>query len=198
MDTSNIEPPESGGIRVKGKVKWYDAVKGFGFIVSKEVEGDVLIHRSVIQQFGCDKVLEGATVECDVVQKLRGLQARKVHSIDNDTALTTVNGHTAGLNGSGKRTSREREIVMPESAGPAFEALCKWFSRPKGFGFLIAVDGQAAGDIFVHMDTLRRCNIRELRQQQRVMVRAAMTPRGLMATEVQLLPGITPPADFER
>ena len=196
MDTSNIEPPESGGIRVRGRVKWYDSVKGFGFIVCKEVEGDVLIHRSVIQQFGCDKVLEGATVECDVVQKLRGLQARKVHSIDNETALP-VNGHAHGVNGTGKRNGRDREIMMPEAVGPAFEAECKWFSRPKGFGFLIAVNGTVSGDIFVHMDTLRRCNIRELRQNQRVMVVAAMTPRGLMAIDVQIVSGITPPSDFE-
>jgi CspA family cold shock protein len=177
-------------------VKWYDAVKGFGFIVSKEVEGDVLIHRSVIQQFGCDRVLEGATVECDVVQKLRGLQARKVHSIDNETAVP-VNGHAHGVNGTGKHNGRDRDIIVPEEVGPPFEAACKWFSRPKGFGFLIAMNGAASGDIFVHMDTLRRCNIRELRQHQRVIVRAAMTQRGLMAIEVQLGPGILPPSDFE-
>jgi CspA family cold shock protein len=177
-------------------VKWYDAVKGFGFIVSKEVEGDVLIHRSVIQQFGCERVLEGATVECDVVQKLRGLQARRVLSIDNETALP-VNGHAHGANGTGKRNGRDRDIIVPEATGPAFEAACKWFSRPKGFGFLISTNGAASGDIFVHMDTLRKCNIRELRQHQRVMVRAAMTPRGLMAIDVQLLPGIVPPSDFE-
>ena len=106
MDKSFNEPPESGGIRVKGKVKWFDPVKGFGFIVSKEVEGDVLLHRSVIQEYGCATVLEGATVECDVIQKVRGLQARKLHSIDNGTALN-VNGHVNGEVQPGPRRARE-------------------------------------------------------------------------------------------
>jgi CspA family cold shock protein len=61
--------------------------------------------------------------------------------------------------------------------------VCKWFSRPKGFGFLALVDGSE--DIFVHMDTLRRCGLRELRKGQRVRVRLSETDRGPMATEVE-------------
>jgi CspA family cold shock protein len=200
VDTSFLEPPESGGIRVRGKVKWFDPVKGFGFIVSKEVEGDVLLHRSVIQEYGCATVLEGATVECDVIHKVRGLQARKLHSIDNGTALN-VNGHVNGEVQQGARRTRERDILVEQPTGPAFEAICKWFSRPKGYGFVVAPG--TSEDIFVHMDLLRKHGVRELRQNQRVMVRAGRGSKGLTATEIQLLPDnvkqirITPPAAFD-
>jgi cold shock protein len=188
------EPPESGGIRVRGRVKWFDPVKGFGFIVSNEVEGDVLIHRSVIQEYGSTTVLaEGAKVDISCVQKLRGLQARKLHSVEFDGSVG--NGHATGANGAAKRTMRAREIVIPEAVGPAFEAECKWFSRPKGYGFVVAIGG--GEDVFCHMDTLRRCNVRELRQGQRVLVRVAKTDRGLMATEINVVAGVIPPSDFE-
>jgi cold shock protein len=212
VDTAIIDPAESGAIRVKGTVKWFDPVKGFGFIISKDVIGDVLLHRTVVEEFGCHEVLEGATVECDVIQKVKGLQARKLHHIDNATASTAVApqaangpGHHGANGGAHKRQVRDREVLLEEPRGPAVEAECKWFSRPKGFGFVVALDG--SDDIFVHMDLLRKFGIRELRQNQRVLVRFGRGPRGLTATEIHLAPEINfspsrpfrmiSPAEFE-
>lgn len=212
MDTPIIDPAESGAIRVKGTVKWFDPVKGFGFIVSKDVSGDVLLHRTVVEDYGCTEVLEGATVECDVIQKVKGLQARKLHMVDNGTASISSAPNNGGGNGSGghgpnggsaKRAARAREILL-EPTGPVVEAVCKWFSRPKGFGFVVALDGSE--DIFVHMDLLRKFDIRELRQDQRVLVRFGRGPKGLTATEIHLAPvlpipprpfRLTTPAEFE-
>jgi CspA family cold shock protein len=188
-------------------VKWFDPVKGFGFIVSKEVSGDVLLHRTVVQDYGCTTVLEGATVECDVIQKVKGLQARKLISVDNGTAQSGGAAPTGGSGSTGgptKRPTRAREILVQEPIGPAFEAECKWFSRPKGFGFVVACSGSE--DIFVHMDLLRKHNIRELRQHQRVLVRVGRGPKGLTATEIHLVPELPieprsfrmiSPAEFE-
>ncbi|MBP6010754.1 MAG: CspA family cold shock protein [Alphaproteobacteria bacterium] len=187
--------PEDGAIRVTGTVKWFDPSKGFGFIVSKDVPGDVLLHRSVIEEFGCAAVLEGATVECDVIQKVKGLQARKLHRIDNSTA---ANGVPAPAK------SRSRDIKLDDVEGPVFEAICKWFSRPKGYGFVVAVGG--VEDVFCHMDLLRRHSVRELRQGQRVLVRATRTGKGLTATYIETLPEdsaaqrpirMLAPADFD-
>lgn len=188
MDTPvTIAPkPDCGGIRVKGKVKWFDQSKGYGFIVSKELGRDVLLHRTVVEEFGCTAVLDGATVECDVTRKVKGLvekfQALKLHSVD---PVTPGSGGD-GSGGDGKREPRDREILLQEPVGPSFEAECKWFNRPKGFGFVTSP--KAGGDIFVHMDVLRRYQLKELKPGQKVLVRAGRGPKGLTATEIHTIP----------
>ena len=193
MDTPvTIAPtPECGGIRVKGRVKWFDVSKGYGFIVSKDLSGDVLLHKSVVEQFGCTAILDGATVECDVVQKIKGVeskfQALKLHSVDPARG-------DGGPEEPPRKELRAREILL-EPTGPNIEAECKWFSRPKGFGFVTST--KAEGDIFVHMDLLRRHGLRELKPGQKVLVRAGRGPKGLTATEIHAVPeAVTTPRPF--
>ncbi|HTU11938.1 MAG TPA: cold shock domain-containing protein, partial [Allosphingosinicella sp.] len=82
-----IEPHSEALVQLTGTVKWFDATRGFGFIVSEEAEGDILIHFSVLKEHDRRSLPEGATVECLVVQQERGLQARKVLSIDLSHAI---------------------------------------------------------------------------------------------------------------
>lgn len=193
--------PETGAIRVTGTVKWFNQEKGYGFIVSPDIEGDILLHKSVVEDFGCAAVLEGTTVECNVIQKVKGLQASKLLNLDERTACKSTDG-AAKSNGDAKRA--RREIVLPEATGPAIECFVKFFSRPKGYGFFVPVVG--GDDIFIHMDVLRRCGVRELRQGQRALVRVTETERGLSATDVNMLPEVMAaprpirmmaPAEFE-
>ena len=60
-----------------GKVKWFNAEKGYGFI-EREDGGDVFVHFSVIQSEGFKTLEEGQAVEFDVVQGNRGEQAANV------------------------------------------------------------------------------------------------------------------------
>ena len=60
-----------------GKVKWFNAEKGYGFI-EREDGGDVFVHFSAIQGEGFKTLEEGQAVEFDVVEGNRGEQAAKV------------------------------------------------------------------------------------------------------------------------
>jgi len=67
-------------MRSTGKVKWFNDAKGFGFITTETGE-DVFVHFSAIQANGFRSLAEGASVEFDMVQGPKGLQASNVTPI---------------------------------------------------------------------------------------------------------------------
>ena len=64
----------------KGKVKWFNAEKGFGFI-EREEGNDVFVHFSAIEMDGYKSLAEGAEVEFEVVDGAKGPQAANVKSL---------------------------------------------------------------------------------------------------------------------
>ncbi len=69
-----------GGIRLKGKVKWFNESKGFGFI-EQDSGKDVFVHYSSIEGDGFRTLAEGDEVEFEVVEGPKGLQASKVNKV---------------------------------------------------------------------------------------------------------------------
>ena len=64
----------------KGKVKWFNAEKGFGFI-EREGGTDVFVHFSAISMDGYKTLQEGAEVQFDIVEGMKGAQAANVTPI---------------------------------------------------------------------------------------------------------------------
>jgi CspA family cold shock protein len=159
-------------ILVSGRIKWFDVAKGFGFIVPDNGMPDVLLHVTCLRRDGHQSANEGARIVVEAVQRPRGLQAFRVVSLDESTAI-----HPSEL-----PLPRTHVQVTPTSGLEA--ATVKWFNRLRGFGFLTRGDGTP--DIFVHMETLRRYGIAELKPGERVFVRFGDGSKGLMAAEVRL------------
>ena len=73
-----LKDGESSEIALSGRVKWYDAVKGYGFVVPDDGGADVMVHASCVRAFGQVALSEGAEVELIAVAGTRGLQAQRL------------------------------------------------------------------------------------------------------------------------
>src|SRR5580692_8622265 len=74
-------------IEVSGAIKWFDVAKGYGFIVPDSGLSDVLLHVTCLRRDGYQAAYEGARVVCEVVPGPKGLQAFRVVSMDESTAI---------------------------------------------------------------------------------------------------------------
>jgi CspA family cold shock protein len=158
-------------IRIDGLVKWFDVGRGYGFIIPDNGMPDILLHLSCLKRDGFDAPLEGTRIACEVVARQKGYQCLKVLSVDHSTAIHPV-----------VRKARTHNEVAPTTGW--VRAKVKWFNRARGYGF--ATEGEGLGDIFIHMEILRKTALPEVAPDQWIYVRYGDSPKGKMASEVRL------------
>ena len=176
------EPPTDAASEmdpVVGRVKWFDATRGFGFVVSEALDGDILVHFSVLREHGRRSLPEGALIECVPMRLDRGLQAKKIISIDVGPAV-------AAQPRSNRSTSKDIDRkALTETAGEFEPVEVKWFNRAKGYGFVNRLGQGDSQDVFVHMETVRNSDVGDLQPGQRLQARIAEGKKGLTAVEIR-------------
>ena len=164
---------------VAGRVKWFDPVRGYGFLVPDDGQGsDILLHFSVVSEKGRRTLPEGTSLVCGVVARDRGRQARRIVSMDLATAIGP-DPETAAARAADRTDPR----AMVAAAGPFEPVSVKWFNRLKGYGFVVRHD--SVEDIFVHMETVRRAGLTELLPGQALQARVAPGHKGPLAVLIE-------------
>ena len=139
LDTAGKLADEA--VLVNGPVKWFDPVKGYGFLVPKEGGVDILVHGSTLRRGGHDILYPIARIKCTIVERAKGLQADRIILVD------ISEGHLA--HNIPRPTSLLAEIVDVSN----FEcAVVKRSNRIRGFCFVNTEENGL--DIFVHMEVL--------------------------------------------
>lgn len=175
--------PAGEGEAFVGRVKWFDATRGFGFVVSDAFDSDVLIHFSTLKDHGRRSLPEGAIVRGYLVRQTRGLQATRLDEIDVSMALPMPPRDAMS---SRQRADRQS---LADVAGEFEPAEVKWFNRVKGYGFVNRIGASGAidpEDVFLHMETVRQAHIPDLQPGQRIAARIAAGNKGMTAVEVRL------------
>jgi cold shock protein len=167
-------PPRGGGMPAQvvgtgqGKVKFFNAQKGFGFIQRDEGGEDVFVHISQVERAGLEGLAEGQELQFNLVDRGGKISAADLQVVGD---VIKVEQKTAGP---------QRELTGEKATGTV-----KFFNSMKGFGFITRDDGKE--DAFVHISAVERSGLPGINEGDRFEFDLEVDRRGKFSA-VNLVP----------
>lgn len=150
--------------QITAEVKWFNAVKGFGFVQPSDGSPDAFMHISVVERAGHQQMPQGCVIVCDLSSGQKGLQVAAIHSVE----------------------SVPEEPPPPvDSDAYQIDGTVKFYSGAKGFGFVVPDD--SSKDVFVSARLLERVGIQKIEPDQRVRMMVHTSEKGPTADSVEII-----------
>jgi CspA family cold shock protein len=153
-----------------GTVKFFNAQKGFGFIVQDGGGEDVFVHISQVERAGLKGLAEGQTLRFSLVDRGGKVSASDIQ-IEGDLIEVP---DSAGSSREERGGPPRRELTGEKATGTV-----KFFNGSKGFGFIQRDDGQP--DAFVHISAVERAGMRGLEEGDKLEFELEVDQRGKTA-----------------
>lgn len=164
---SDVREANIIGCRVAGIVKWFDPIKGFGFIIPEAGGPDILLHANVLQNAVIGSICQDTKIETKVIRTVRGFQAVEIYTIAPPLTV---------------ETDDDQHILSGVDLEDLRPARVKWFNASKGFGF-----GNVFGeceDIFLSARVLRKYSLAHLQAGEAISLRVEYEKTGPVATMI--------------
>ncbi|MDB5688214.1 MAG: cold-shock protein, partial [Sphingomonas bacterium] len=161
----------------KGVVKFFNAQKGFGFVVRDDGGEDVFVHISAVEQAGLTGLAEGQPLGFTLVDRGGRVSATDL-KIEGEPMAVEDRGpprdRDAGPGARAPGGAPQRQLTGEKSSGTV-----KFFNAMKGFGFIQRDDGQP--DAFVHISAVERAGMTSLNEGDRLEFELEVDRRGKYA-----------------
>ena len=152
----------------KGKVKFFNTQKGFGFIQQETGGEDIFVHISAVERAGLEGLAEGQELEFNLVDRGGKVSAQDLQVVGDVIAVEE------------RTEAPRRELTGDKASGTV-----KFFNAMKGFGFLTRDDGQP--DAFVHISAVERSGLSAINEGERYQFDLEVDRRGKYSA-VNLVP----------
>ena len=152
----------------QGKVKFFNAQKGFGFIQRDEGGEDVFVHISQVERAGLEGLAEGQELQFNLVDRGGKISAADLQVVGD---VIPVQQKAAG---------QQRQLTGEKATGTV-----KFFNGMKGFGFITRDDGKE--DAFVHISAVERSGLQGINEGDRFEFDLEVDRRGKFSA-VNLVP----------
>lgn len=149
---------------VSARLKWFDAEKGFGFVIPENSQGDAFLHAAVLRSAGITSLGDGATILCRVQQRAKGAQVSEV--------LTVLD---AGGPSKSLAPSKYTDVT----------GVVKWYKAERGYGF-VAADDQGK-DVLLTQRCLKQYGFDFIQPRTPLAMKVKTTEKGREAVEFQIV-----------